>query len=82
MDRVTDDFLNASDLRSTDNPRSFTCKASVLGSPRGHFPGSIDTDVGNGGTLVLDRPIFDERGNFVGVAYRQGGGCEVLVLVD
>jgi hypothetical protein len=48
---------------------------------RGHFPGTIDTDVGNGGPLRADHPIFDEDGNFRGVAYRQRGGREVLVLV-
>jgi hypothetical protein len=74
-------FLKASDLRP-DAKRWISCGASALGLKRGHFPGTIETDAGNGGALKLDRPIYDERGKFAGVAYRQSGGCEVLVLLD
>ncbi len=74
-------FLKASDLRSNAK-RWLSCGASVLSLKRGHFPGTIETDAGNGGALKLDRPVYDEGGKFVGVAYRQSGGCEVLVLLD
>ena len=74
-------FLRAVDLRSTNDPRSFTYTASALGLQRG-YPGTIETDVGDGGTFHMDRAVFDERGNFAGIAYRQAGGFEVLVLLD
>jgi hypothetical protein len=79
---VPGSFLKAVDLQSTDKQSSFSCSASVLGLQRGHFPGTIETDAGNGSTFHMDRAVFDERGNFVGIAYRQVGGCEVLVLAD
>ena len=75
-------FLMASDLRSTGNQGVFACKASVMGLKRGSFPGVIETDVGNGCPLHLERSISDEYGIFSGVAYRQSGGREVLVLFD
>ncbi len=75
-------FLKASHLRSTGNQGVFACKASVMGLKRGSFPGVIETDVGNGCPLHLERSISDEYGIFAGVAYRQSGGWEVLVLLD
>jgi hypothetical protein len=53
-----------------------------MGARRGYFPGAIETDAGNACPLYLDRSISDEYGVFAGVAYRQSGGCEVLVLLD
>jgi hypothetical protein len=53
-----------------------------MGLRRGYFPGAIETDVGNGCPLHLDRSISDEYGIFAGVAYRQSGGYEVLVFLD
>jgi len=53
-----------------------------MGLKRGSFPGVIETDVGNGCPLHLERSISDEYGIFSGVAYRQSGGREVLVLFD
>ena len=73
-------FLSASDLRSNGNQESFVCGASLIGLQRGDFPGEIQTDVGNGCPLHLDRSISDEYGIFAGVAYRQSGGCEVLAF--
>ena len=75
-------FLRASDLCATDSPRHFSCKASIISLHPGHYPGMMETDVGNGDTLYIDRSIFDADGNFVGVAYRQSGGCEVSVFLD
>jgi hypothetical protein len=73
-------FLKASDLRPTGD--QFACGASRMGLRRGHFPGAIETDLGNGCPLHLDRSISDSHGIFVGVAYRQSGGCEVLVFLE
>ena len=75
-------FLNASNVRSIGEHGGFGCEASVIGLQRGHFPAAIETDLGNGDPIQLDRPVFDEIGNFEGAAYRQSGGCEVLVLLD
>lgn len=75
-------FLSVSDLRSTGNQGGLMCKASAIRLRRGDFPGAIETDVGNGCPLHLDRSISDEYGIFAGVAYRQSGGYEVLVFLD
>ena len=54
----------------------------MIGLHPGHFPGTMETDLGNGDTLYIDGAIFDGGGNFVGVAYRQSGGCRVSVFID
>ena len=74
-------FLSASRVRATDNPKHFSCEASAIGLEPGHFAGVLETDVGNGDPLYIDRSIFDANGAFVGVAYRQSGSCEVTVFV-
>ena len=68
-------------LRSIDNRFGLACEASAIGLQRGYFPATIETDVGSGDPLRVDHPVFDDDGNFVGVAYRQGGGFEVLVFL-
>ena len=75
-------FLSSAHVCATDDPEHFACKASVIGVHPGHYPGMMETDVGNGETLYIDRSIFDAGGNFVGVTYRQSGGCEVSVFLD
>ncbi len=65
-------FLNATDLRANAK-RWFSCRASELGLERGHFPGRLETDAGNGVAFKLDRPLYDEEGKFTGVVYRQSG---------
>lgn len=75
-------FLSASDLRPIGTQGSFVCKVSAVGLQRGDFPGVIETDLGNGCPLHLDRSLADEDGIFAGVAYRQSGGYEVLVFSD
>jgi len=42
----------------------------------------METDLCNGDALYIDGSIFDAAGNFVGVAYRQSGGCRVSVFID
>lgn len=42
---------------------------------------TLETDVGNGDPLHVGRAIFDDRGAFVGVAYRQSSDCEISVFV-
>jgi hypothetical protein len=81
---MSDPFLSSSSVRAIDDdPQHFACKASVIGLPPGHFPGMMETDLGNGDTLYIDGSIFDGSGNnFVGLAYRQSGGCRVSVFVD
>ena len=58
------------------------CGSSVMGLKWGHFPGTIDTDLGNSCPLHLERSISDEHGMFVSVCYRQAGGYEVSVFLD
>ncbi len=79
---MPDPFLSSPHARATDDPKSFSCEASAIGLARGHFPGKMETDLGNGDTLYLDHTILDGSGNFVGVVYRQSGGCRVSVLID
>lgn len=74
-------FLSASDLRSIGDGR-FACGAGLIGLRQGSFPGAIETDMGNGCPLHLDRSISDKHGIFAGAAYRQSGGYEVLVFLD
>ena len=78
---LTGPFLSLCHIRATDDPKSFSCDASAISLHPGHFPGMIETDLGNGDALYIDRAIFDATGNFVGVAYRQSGGCEVSVFL-
>lgn len=75
-------FLHSSQVSATDDREHFSCKASMIGLHPGHFPGTMETDLGNGDTLYIDGAIFDGGGNFVGVAYRQSGGCRVSVFID
>ncbi len=79
---MPDAFLRSCLVRSIDNGCGLSCDAAVLGLQRGYFPATIETDVGRGDPLRVDHPVFDEDGNFVGVAYRQSSGCEVLVFLD
>jgi hypothetical protein len=72
----------AFDLRVTDNLKRFSGLARVIGLQPGHFPLMIETDVRNGDPTYLNRSILDNDGNFVGVTYRQSGGCEVSVFLD
>ena len=46
------------------------------------FSWMMETDLCNGDTLYIDGSIFDGSGNFVGVAYRQSGGCRLSVFLD
>ena len=75
-------ILRASDLRSDDYQHWHLCPSSQLGLQPGYFPPTIETDIGDGSPFQLERPIFDERGKFLGVTYRQNGGSEVLVFLD
>ena len=74
-------FLSSADVHATDNPKHFSCGMSVIGLPPGHFPGMMETDLGNGDPFYLDHAIYD-GGYFVGVAYRQSGGCRVSAFID
>ena len=74
-------FLSASSLRPTEIRHRLSCEASTMGLQQGDFPGAIETDLGDGDALELDHPVFNQDGNFAGVAYRQIGGCEVLVCL-
>lgn len=78
---MPDSFLSSSFLRSIDNRCGLSCEAALIGLQRGYFPATIETDVGSGDPLQVDHPVFDDEGNFVGVAYRQTSGCEVLVFL-
>ena len=75
-------FLSAADVRLTDVQGRFACETSAIRAWPGQFPGSIETDVGNACPLHLKRSLADEDGVFVGAAYRQSAGCEVLVFLD
>jgi hypothetical protein len=74
-------FLKSLDLRE-DPLHQFSCEASAIGLRTGHFPPTIETDVGNGEPLNIQRAVFGEDGELLGVLYRQGNlGLEVLVQI-
>lgn len=56
----------------------FITEASTVGLPPGNFPAAINTDLGNGHSLVLDRICMHGHAH-----YRQVMGCiKVTVLND
>jgi hypothetical protein len=60
----------------------FSCEASDIGLPAGHWPEVFSTSIGNGQQLVRSTKKVDDEGDLMWVTYRQLLGCISLRIYN